>query len=701
MDHNTINFTMDDPEELYQLGLKYGKEGNQKKLFEYFKLAANAGHTKAQYKFACMNYNGVDCDKNLQEALKYFKLAADHGHIDAQYFYAYMNYDINIKDTLKYYKLAADKGHIKSQNNLARMYYNGEDCEKNLYKAFKYYKLAADNGCVDAQYIISDMYDSGHGCEKNDKLAFKYTKLVADQGKFNAQFDLGEMYADGYGCEKNDKLAFKYYKLAADQGNLDAQRRLIGMYMNGVGCEQNSKEGFKYIKLAADQGCEDSQFCIGAMYTDGPGCEKNHLEAIKYYKLSADKGNKLAQCNLGSKYYNGEGCEKNIQESFKYYKLSADQGFNEAESMIGQFYENGVGCEKNISEAIKYYKKAAEKDSSISQYCLAKCYEDGIGVAINKKLALHYYELAIIDERYTDRAQEGIERLTQKKKVVKEIKSQVPVTIPPLAIITPEPPKNFYSDDKISEINGFIMKYNDILTPFFKEDLTKIKYSEYSIIVTKISEFIDKLSSDYTISTAKSIIHKLDTTHAFLQTLVTKSSQESINAEKSCAILLCKKQEELEELYKMILITIIEEEDIGYNDKRIKICDFAKFTSYVSEHIPEHFMKVNLVSGMIIKNNKFSSVHLTITPDILKKGRFHITSEKLRKRVFFRVNTNLNTKYIECHNDERDIEEIFREEYLREEINEDIARDVHELVKYIKLIVDINDKEILKTIDLD
>lgn len=98
---------------------------------------------------------------NAPQGLHNYKLAADRGHTDAQYQLA-LCYDMGLEgvhesklNALKYYKLAADSGHTDSQYQLGLIYDLGvEGIAENRLMAIRYYKLAADKGHVDAIHML-------------------------------------------------------------------------------------------------------------------------------------------------------------------------------------------------------------------------------------------------------------------------------------------------------------------------------------------------------------------------------------------------------------------------------------------------------------------------------------------------------------------------------------------------------------------
>lgn len=148
-------------------------------------------------------------------------------------------------------KLAADKGDMEAQYELGKMYYYGENVEKNYLEAFKHYKLAADQGHVESQdrvVFIFDFLDRGKTAEKFNEI-FMHIKSSADHGYEQAQMLLGNVYFNGlYNVNQDYALAFKYFKLSADSGNTDALLRMSQMYERGLGVEKDLTESEKFLR---------------------------------------------------------------------------------------------------------------------------------------------------------------------------------------------------------------------------------------------------------------------------------------------------------------------------------------------------------------------------------------------------------------------------------------------------------------------
>ena len=83
------------------------------------------------------------------------------------------------KDEEKYLYQKAENEDIEGQYNLALLYENSEETEKNLEKAFYWYRNAAENGNIEAQYNLASLYYKGEGTEKNLEKAFKWYQKAA------------------------------------------------------------------------------------------------------------------------------------------------------------------------------------------------------------------------------------------------------------------------------------------------------------------------------------------------------------------------------------------------------------------------------------------------------------------------------------------------------------------------------------------
>ena len=86
-----------------------------KEVFKWTRLAAEQGHSKAQYNLGLLYYNGRGVRKDYKEAVKWYRKSAERGHDLAQYY-------------------------------LGEMYYRGQGVRKNKSMAHMYWNIAAVSG---------------------------------------------------------------------------------------------------------------------------------------------------------------------------------------------------------------------------------------------------------------------------------------------------------------------------------------------------------------------------------------------------------------------------------------------------------------------------------------------------------------------------------------------------------------------------
>ena len=141
-----------DPEAQYQAALWYyhGKINIKKdwqKVFEYFSLAAQTGHTKALNALGALYRAGHGTPKDETKAFACYQKTAEQsdfeGMINLAVLYRMQKED---KQAFDWLKKAADKGSPLGQRMLAEFYYAGIGTDANEQEGFKYYTLAAQQG---------------------------------------------------------------------------------------------------------------------------------------------------------------------------------------------------------------------------------------------------------------------------------------------------------------------------------------------------------------------------------------------------------------------------------------------------------------------------------------------------------------------------------------------------------------------------
>ncbi|MEI6208102.1 MAG: tetratricopeptide repeat protein [Desulfuromonadales bacterium] len=143
----------------YQTGMGAYRVRDYKWAMKEFKADPNRDSC---YSLGVMYFKGEGVKADHLEGIDWFRKAADQGHSQAQFLLGTM-YDSG-KDVIqdravaaKWYVKAAEQGHVQAQFNIGLMYVNGEGVEKNRDNAVAWLKKAAGKGHHDAGRLLKTM----------------------------------------------------------------------------------------------------------------------------------------------------------------------------------------------------------------------------------------------------------------------------------------------------------------------------------------------------------------------------------------------------------------------------------------------------------------------------------------------------------------------------------------------------------------
>jgi uncharacterized protein len=150
---------------------------------------ANAGDVATQFRLGEMYDYGEGVPQDYKEAANWYRMAAEQGHTKAQYRLAEM-YNLgkgvlkNYDNFYKWLRMAAEQGYAIAQFRLGAWYFFGSDVSQGYYKeAFKWYRMAAEQGHTEAQYYLGVMYYDGKGVAVDYVEAYKWILLAGMNGK--------------------------------------------------------------------------------------------------------------------------------------------------------------------------------------------------------------------------------------------------------------------------------------------------------------------------------------------------------------------------------------------------------------------------------------------------------------------------------------------------------------------------------------
>lgn len=154
------------------------------------------------------------------KAYEYFKIAAEKNHPRANWLIAKMLLKGQIgnktKDDYKkaynYLITAEELGSVAAINTLGTIYLNGLGRKKDIDLAIKYFEKAKENDYVYAYNNLGRIYEE----RKEYKKAFEHYLFSASLEESWASNKLGQWYRMGIYVKKDMKKAFEYYNQALD-----------------------------------------------------------------------------------------------------------------------------------------------------------------------------------------------------------------------------------------------------------------------------------------------------------------------------------------------------------------------------------------------------------------------------------------------------------------------------------------------------
>ncbi|XP_053505975.1 death ligand signal enhancer [Ictalurus furcatus] len=181
------------------IGLESAKAGDHKAAFECFRASAQQNYTKAQFNVGVCYEMGRGVGKDLSKALQYYKCAALAGHTQAQYRCA--------------------KLLLNSRGQLSIM-----DAHTATATAMSLLQNAAAAGHTEAQLYLGVLFSQDPDADGGKSV--HYFRMAAESGDSTGLLFLGQCYERGFGVPRCYVTAVCYYEKAAAKGNQQAKNKL-------------------------------------------------------------------------------------------------------------------------------------------------------------------------------------------------------------------------------------------------------------------------------------------------------------------------------------------------------------------------------------------------------------------------------------------------------------------------------------------
>jgi TPR repeat protein len=145
-----------------------------------------------------MLVRGDDNSADVREGIRWLTVAADRGHTGAQYdlgvaLYSGVSDDPNYQEALRWFKAAAEAGHPEAAYNAGVFYEDGLAASADLSAAARWYHKAAEAGLVEAMHALGIMLVVGRGVPRDLRGGVELLAAARHQGDADVEPDIEEL----------------------------------------------------------------------------------------------------------------------------------------------------------------------------------------------------------------------------------------------------------------------------------------------------------------------------------------------------------------------------------------------------------------------------------------------------------------------------------------------------------------------------
>jgi TPR repeat protein len=258
-----------DATDFYNRGLLFQRIGNFTDAAVEYERATRSRHAMAQASLAYLYETGQGVQRNLMKALELYQLAAQQGHSVAQYNLGrihqnglkHLNQVIAPNPALaeQFLRRAAAQGVVAAYHQLGILYHtqggrvnpaalnpeqikiwdkNGDgkltSAENRLFQdAHDHFLLAAQQGYGPSLHALGVMYQRGEGVKIDLARAAYWLEEAVKHEQPDSFYNLAQLYENGLGVPPNLPRAFILYREAARMGHAPSQYNLGVFYYQG------------------------------------------------------------------------------------------------------------------------------------------------------------------------------------------------------------------------------------------------------------------------------------------------------------------------------------------------------------------------------------------------------------------------------------------------------------------------------------
>ena len=419
-----------DVDAMYRIAVRLrtgdGVQKDEKKAFQWFEKAYNAGYRAAAFDLAMCYKKEIGTERNISKALELLQIGVKDEDVHAIYelgmchFYGH-GVPRNEIEGAKLFKQGSDEKFQfgDCENMYGYCLETGKGCKTDKQKALEFYRLASDHGSPEGMYNYADMFHHGLNVPKDIVEACHLYWLAGKAGHLDAFYSLTEIYHNGEGPVKMNKdLCVRAASQGMQQKNFRCTIAYCDLIEEGWTTEDSKGQCLELRQFAEGPEFSAEQNNFACELDSGKGCRQDVPKAQKYWRMAGNSGSGMAWSNLAHSLYSEDkvdeaiecwtksvklGCatgaialakvmvlRKEYTKAFALAEATATRGHINAYLVLGSLYMKGQGCTKDLAKGFSWYKKAADGDHPVGLYKAGCCYLKGKGTSkdVNKGRAL-------------------------------------------------------------------------------------------------------------------------------------------------------------------------------------------------------------------------------------------------------------------------------------------------------------------------
>lgn len=319
-------------------------------------------------------------EQDYRQAAHWNLMAADAGDTDAQVRWAFqcaagLGLDQDFIEAEYWFLQAAKTGHDGAAFALGLMHASGHAKASDVAKAVKWFEKAARGGHAAAKLSVGLLHLSGQGLEENPKRAAELIREAAESGELEPTYFFGQGPRSGAGASAGAPEADSWLTRAAARGHVHAMVAVAGLLLQAPAGDAATAAGL--LRQAAYRGDAEAQLGLGRLHLEGRGVPLDLKEAAWWFETAAEAGSPEACLELGVINVDGGNGQLEFAAAARWFRRGYDLGNIECARHLGLMHLNGEAPEPDLKYGVNLLEAAAEAGNIRASWRLHEIYLDG------------------------------------------------------------------------------------------------------------------------------------------------------------------------------------------------------------------------------------------------------------------------------------------------------------------------------------